>query len=109
MLKVLLGFKTAKEMKSRKSKKIKELMKMNKCRYCLSTENLTVDHKVPIVQGGTDEFKNLQCLCKRCNGIKSGLSHKQVKHLAKWILEINEGRALKGKRPFGYRKDKLPL
>lgn len=78
-----------------------------KCRYCLSTENLTIDHKIPKVQGGTDEKKNLQCLCKRCNTVKSDLSHKQVQHLFWWFREIEKARADLGSKPiFNRAKNK---
>lgn len=80
-------------------KKVKEVLKMKRCRYCRSTENLTIDHKIPISQGGTHAISNLQCLCKRCNGIKSGLSHKQVQQLMKWFLEIQESRIAHGAKP----------
>lgn len=67
-----------------------------KCRYCLSTENLTIDHKNPLSRGGLNERKNLQCLCKRCNGIKSNLSHGEVQRLFKWFREIEASREQKG-------------
>ena len=31
---------------------------------------LTVDHRVPIYQGGTDDWENLAVLCRECNGRK---------------------------------------
>ena len=31
---------------------------------------LTVDHRVPIYAGGTDDWDNLQVLCLQCNGRK---------------------------------------
>lgn len=81
---------------------------MNHCKYCHSTENLTIDHKIPIVQGGTDELSNLQCLCKGCNQMKSGVSHNQVKNLWRWYEEINQSRKEKGKKPYycGIKIDK---
>lgn len=84
-----------------KKNKIKTELKMKKCRYCFSTEKLTIDHKIPTIQGGKDELSNFQCLCYRCNTIKSGLSHNQVKHYFKWFTEINKSRLEKGKKPFG--------
>lgn len=77
---------------------------MKSCRYCRSKENLTIDHKVPITQGGTDDISNLQCLCKRCNGIKSGLSHKQVLNLWRWFTTIQNERELNGKKPYAFNK-----
>ena len=41
-----------------------------KCIYCKSTENLTIDHILPICRGGTHDFSNLQILCKSCNSKK---------------------------------------
>lgn len=38
-----------------------------KCAQCGSTENLTIDHIVPLVKGGTNAPLNLQTLCKKCN------------------------------------------
>jgi hypothetical protein len=81
-------------MKSYTHKKAKEFLKMKKCRYCRSTENLTIDHKVPIIQGGTDDFGNLQCLCKNCNQMKSGLSHRQVMNLFNWFVTFHRYRKL---------------
>ena len=92
-----------------KSKKvrIKKLLKMEQCKYCGSTENLTLDHKVPTILGGSDDIKNLQCLCKRCNGIKSGMSHNTVKALFSWFLEIQATRIEKGIKPWHGRKRKI--
>lgn len=72
-----------------------------KCAYCASKENLTIDHKVPLIQGGKDELKNFQCLCKRCNMIKSGLSNNQVKNLFRWFNNINADRVKNGKKSWG--------
>lgn len=40
------------------------------CRECSSHCDLTVDHIMPVVRGGTDEMDNLQTLCKSCNSRK---------------------------------------
>jgi 5-methylcytosine-specific restriction endonuclease McrA len=42
------------------------------CVECGAIEDLTVDHIVPKVQGGTDERANLQVLCGSCNSAKGG-------------------------------------
>lgn len=38
---------------------------------CKSTENLEIDHIMPISKGGENHIDNLQTLCKRCNCSKS--------------------------------------
>lgn len=40
------------------------------CQACGSMENLTIDHIVPISRGGSSGKRNLQVLCKGCNGAK---------------------------------------
>jgi len=39
----------------------------NKCAYCGSDINLTLDHITPKVKGGTDRVTNLICACESCN------------------------------------------
>jgi len=46
-----------------------------RCAQCGSQENLTIDHVVPMSQGGTDEVENLQFLCRSCNSRKSDKAH----------------------------------
>lgn len=41
-----------------------------RCLDCSAVENLTVDHIVPVILGGTDELENLQTLCRKCNSKK---------------------------------------
>ena len=81
-------------------KNLKSILKMKRCRYCKATENLTLDHKIPIIQGGTEKLSNLQCLCKRCNMLKSGLSNKKVKSLWRWFNTIQKEREERGKKPY---------
>ena len=73
---------------------------MTRCKYCKSQDNLTIDHKVPVVKGGLDSDRNLQCLCFKCNTMKSDLTHKQVVSLFKWFLQIQESRVIQGKKPY---------
>ena len=82
-----------------RTSKRREYLK-NKCRYCKTTENLTIDHKIALIKGGKDEPKNFQTLCERCNNIKSQLSHKEVLRYFQWFLEIQKGRTEKGKKPY---------
>lgn len=40
------------------------------CQRCGTTEQLSIDHVVPLVRGGTNDFDNLQLLCNKCNSAK---------------------------------------
>lgn len=40
------------------------------CKRCGGHVDLTVDHIVPVVAGGTNDFDNLQTLCRPCNSSK---------------------------------------
>jgi 5-methylcytosine-specific restriction endonuclease McrA len=42
----------------------------NRCLCCGTTENITVDHIVPLSQGGRHDADNVQPLCLRCNMAK---------------------------------------
>lgn len=50
-----------------------------KCQVCGETENLHVDHIVPVARGGRTEPGNLQLLCRFCN-ISKG-----AKPFAEWL------------------------
>ncbi len=41
-----------------------------KCALCGSTENLQIDHIIPVIYNGTNDADNLQVLCKACNTSK---------------------------------------
>lgn len=46
------------------------------CAYCGQHRNIkymTVDHIIPLSKGGTDSLDNLQCTCKKCNGLKDNM------------------------------------
>jgi hypothetical protein len=42
----------------------------NKCAYCMSTEQLTLDHIIPQIKGGEDNLPNVLCCCVKCNRSK---------------------------------------
>lgn len=41
-----------------------------RCQLCGSTDDLCIDHIVPVSKGGGDELDNLQVLCRSCNSRK---------------------------------------
>lgn len=43
----------------------------NACVACGSTDDLTLDHKIPRSRGGTNAEENLQTMCKPCNAEKA--------------------------------------
>lgn len=44
-----------------------QVLSAGACAACGSTGKLEIDHKVPIVRGGSCEASNLQALCVECN------------------------------------------
>lgn len=42
----------------------------HECRYCGSTDDLTIDHIIPLLYDGNNELDNLQILCRKCNSRK---------------------------------------
>ena len=40
------------------------------CSQCQSTKDLTVDHRIPLSDGGLTVTSNLWVLCRRCNSSK---------------------------------------
>ena len=55
----------------------RRILSGSKCNACGSRKNLVIDHKIPIVQGGTCEEQNLQPLCSACNSRKGRLTMDQ--------------------------------
>ena len=41
-----------------------------RCLVCHSTDELTIDHDIPLSRGGTNDDGNLQLLCGPCNSRK---------------------------------------
>lgn len=95
------GKKKTRRLKNKSRDEYRKTMK--RCKYCKSTENLTVDHKVPLSAGGRDTQNNWQCLCHTCNSNKSSRSEKEIKHLFKWFLKIQESRVSHGNKPYSLR------
>ena len=42
-----------------------------KCYQCGSSDDLTIDHKIPLSKGGSDDPSNLQFLCRKHNSQKN--------------------------------------
>lgn len=54
---------------------------INLCLYCgngFAPRDLSRDHVTPMVQGGTDTWKNVVSACKRCNHHKGGRTPEQA-------------------------------
>jgi len=49
---------------------INELLKTTECVFCGATEDLTLDHIIPVSKGGENTKSNIQRLCRRCNSSK---------------------------------------
>ena len=45
----------------------RRVLSAGRCLFCGSTERLEVDHIKPVSKGGTNDLRNLQCLCAPCN------------------------------------------
>ncbi len=49
------------------------------CQYCgESHTQMTVDHVIPKIYGGTDSWENLVCACIECNNIKGNRTPEQA-------------------------------
>lgn len=49
-----------------------------KCVQCGSLDDLTIDHKIPVLKNGPNDDWNLQSLCKTCNSSKGSRYEKQI-------------------------------
>ena len=52
---------------SNKQKKERIVLFENKCAYCGNTKKITIDHVIPLSQGGLDNSNNIVPACTRCN------------------------------------------
>jgi len=57
--------------------------KLAYCVYCLSTEQLTTDHIVPISKKGNQDLKNLATACTKCN------NNKRASFFIDWFIKTN--------------------
>lgn len=66
-------------------------------RYAVSLSNLrkmTIDHIMPLSRGGTNDIKNLQLACKRCNSMKSNMTMDDMMGQISEILKYNRKQKL---------------
>lgn len=45
----------------------REVLSSGPCVTCGTTERLTIDHRIPVSKGGSDDRSNLQPMCSLCN------------------------------------------
>ena len=50
----------------------------NKCVYCSSNDNLTIDHVLPRSRGGSTSWSNLVTACKSCNSKKGDFLPEEI-------------------------------
>lgn len=71
MLTTMFNRKKRTPIKNYKSTLNKLLHKYNfQCVVCEAADNLTIDHIKPVSKGGSDDYINLQIMCKNCNSKK---------------------------------------
>lgn len=50
-----------------------------KCQYCGGTNELTIDHIIPVSRGGKNTFENCVAACKPCNNKKNNRTPSEAK------------------------------
>lgn len=79
------------------------------CEYCKSqrayaTEFFTIDHIIPTIKGGTNEFDNLAYSCSGCNTLKSDITSILLKEEQEWIA-LHHPRLQKWEDHFAWNGD----
>lgn len=73
------------------------------CRYCYSSENLSIDHVVSRRNGGSDDTSNLVVACRKCNSRKGSRSLEEAgmqllpSRIAEARARLSEARASAGR------------
>jgi 5-methylcytosine-specific restriction endonuclease McrA len=49
------------------------------CEGCGTTENLSVNHKIPLALGGNNDWTNLEILCRKCHDKYHGTTTRKSK------------------------------
>lgn len=63
-----------------------------RCALCgkpIDFAKMTIDHKLPLSKGGTNEMGNLQPACLTCNVVKSDLTMQELVDIASQIIRRN--------------------
>lgn len=55
-------------------------IKRRKCFACNSSQNITIDHSIPLSRGGNHSIGNLIALCATCNYSKNNLTYTEWKY-----------------------------
>jgi 5-methylcytosine-specific restriction endonuclease McrA len=50
-----------------------------KCIYCGTTDNITIEHRIPLVRGGSNWASNLAPACRSCNCSKGKKTEKEFR------------------------------
>lgn len=69
-----------------------------KCAICgkpVMYKKMTIDHIVPISQGGTNDFSNLQLACHSCNRLKNNFMEEDFYGLMAKILRHHRCQKIK--------------
>jgi 5-methylcytosine-specific restriction endonuclease McrA len=86
---------------SRQRRRVREVLKftdLGRCQYCGRSDDLTIDHIVPLASGGRNSLFNLQTLCRQCNQRKGS---RLEKGRPKTLLELVEMGRAKDAEPGG--------
>lgn len=71
--------------------KVETLIKIRgdgkRCLFCGASDNLTIDHLIPVSKGGINEITNYIILCGSCNHLKDNLT---LEEFTKKIEKIQE-------------------
>lgn len=57
------------------------------CELCQRTDNLVIDHIIPLAQGGSNELDNLRTLCQSCNA-KEAWRYREQPGLPKYTTHL---------------------
>jgi len=63
------------------------------CEYChkpIAPLDYSIDHKIPLNKGGTNDISNLHLICIKCNKVKGDLTDEQFKDLMNYLADKPE-------------------